>query len=176
MIWKNLINGGKKLINLKSTFVAAVLGLTTLSADAGMLNNTPSNNNNCQPMYHAKTFDNNADVFMCATENNILFAYGKGSSKYPDILLSVPKAEVQIRSYVRGLTRLGYDVLIPSGDSWQVISFRPDGTYIKTFNGNVSLASVRKEIDSINGITINKLNETNSIWSIKGPLEIQEEL
>lgn len=163
------------MINIKSTIVAAVLSLSAVSANGAMLDNgTPKNN--CQPMYHAKTSDNTSDVFMCATDNNILFAFGSESSKYPDILLSVPKAEVQVRSYVRGLTRIGYDVLIPSGDKWHVISFRPEATYIKAFSGKLTLASVRKEIDSINGVQVNKLNESNAIWSIKGLLELQENL
>lgn len=132
-------------------------------------------NSKCIPTYKAQTLDKSASIAMCADNTNILFAFGKNSAMHPELLFSTPKNKIQIRTYTRGMTRLGYDVLIPRGtNSWQVISERPDGVYLKGYNGQINLESVRKLIDNEKGLSILPDAQYNKLLSLKGPLILEE--
>lgn len=158
--------------------MSLLVGALTLMSGCSTVSNSntaaPLTKGNCKPAYKAQTLDKTESVVMCADPINVLFAYGNNASRNPEILFSAPINKIQIRTYTKGMKRVGYDVLVPKGtNSWMVISDRPDGIYLKSYNGKVNLGNIRKTIDGIKGVSILPDAKYNKLMSLKGPLVLE---
>lgn len=132
----------------------------------------------CELTYFAKTADHAQNVFVCSNQSNIIFAYGSVEATKPEILLVVPKTKVLIKTYQSvKLGPIGYEMFIPNGGVWYVVSSKLLESKLLLISGGSDIYQAQTEnLDNISSTTLDKVDEKNQMLSVKGVLNITEDI
>lgn len=132
----------------------------------------------CSVTYFAKTADHRGNVFVCANTANLIFAYGQVESTHPEVLLVVPKEKVLVKTYESvKLGPVGYELFIPHGNAWYVISSKLlNADLLKIAGGKDVITTPTHRLEVISTLKLDKIDERNEILKTRGVLNLSEEL